>query len=92
MHVWKPPIVYLSVLVATHIIFWLFDIKAEEDILGSMATWPRDTVNFRKFDTLHAENVKLREELQKYTLFYTTLKCNIGQLIFLTGLTSVLFE
>ncbi|XP_049421768.1 uncharacterized protein LOC125882116 [Epinephelus fuscoguttatus] len=50
-------------------------------------------VNLRQeFDTLRAENVKLKEELQKSTFSYTTVKCNIGQLIFLTGLTSVIFE
>ncbi|KAF3859813.1 hypothetical protein F7725_000068, partial [Dissostichus mawsoni] len=50
-------------------------------------------VNLRQeFDTLRAENVKLKEELQKSTFSYTTVKCNIGQLNFLTGLTSVVFE
>ncbi|XP_077089910.1 uncharacterized protein LOC143741475 [Siphateles boraxobius] len=44
------------------------------------------------FEALQAENVKLKEELQKSTFSYTTVKCNIGQLFFLTGLTSVLFE
>nr|XP_029135251.1 uncharacterized protein LOC114920865 isoform X1 [Labrus bergylta] len=52
-----------------------------------------DYVNLRQeFDTLRAENVKLKEELQKSTFSYTTVKCNIVQLIFLTGLTSVVFE
>ncbi|XP_051955002.1 uncharacterized protein LOC127624285 [Xyrauchen texanus] len=46
----------------------------------------------QKFEALQAENVKLKEELQKSTFSYTTVKCNIGQLFFLTGLTSVLFE
>ncbi|KAK1883948.1 52 kDa repressor of the inhibitor of the protein kinase [Dissostichus eleginoides] len=45
----------------------------------------------QEFDTLRAENVKLKEELQKSTFSYTTVKCNIGQLNFLTGLTSVVF-
>ncbi|KAI4810702.1 hypothetical protein KUCAC02_013638 [Chaenocephalus aceratus] len=50
-------------------------------------------VNLRQeFDTLRAENVKLKEELQTSTFSYTTVKCNIGQLLFLTGLTSVVFE
>lgn len=52
-----------------------------------------DYVNLRQeFDTLQAENVQLKEVLQKSTFPYTTVKCNIGQLIFLTGLTSVIFE
>ena len=35
---------------------------------------------------------ELKEELQKSTFSYTTVKCNMAQLLFLTGLTSVVFE
>ncbi|XP_029943145.1 uncharacterized protein LOC115385308 isoform X2 [Salarias fasciatus] len=52
-----------------------------------------DHVNLqRECDMLRAENEKLKEELKNSTFSYATVKCNIGQLIFLTGLTSVVFE
>ncbi|KAG5277925.1 hypothetical protein AALO_G00092930 [Alosa alosa] len=52
-----------------------------------------DYVNLRQeLETLRAENVKLKEDLHKSTFSYTTVKCNITQLLFLTGLTSVVFE
>ncbi|CAL8257440.1 unnamed protein product [Arctogadus glacialis] len=52
-----------------------------------------DYVNLRQdSDTLRAENIKLKEELQKSTFSYSTVKCNNVQLIFLTALTSVIFE
>lgn len=93
----------LSALVAAHANFSLFFIKAEDDIPVTKREY--DDLNRRhsqlqedhvhlhqKFEALQAENVKLKEELQKSTFSYTTVKCNIGQLFFLTGLTSVLFE
>lgn len=39
-----------------------------------------------------AENEKLREELQQSKFSYTSVKCNVGMLLFFTGLTSVMFE
>lgn len=67
--------------------------RAYDDLNLRYSQLQEDYVNLRQeFDTLREENVKLKEELQKSTFSYTTVKCNIGQLIFLTGLTSVVFE
>nr|XP_033935167.1 uncharacterized protein LOC117443306 isoform X2 [Pseudochaenichthys georgianus] len=64
--------------------------KREYDLNMRYSQLQEEDVNLRQeFDTLRAENVKLKEELQTSTFSY---KCNIGQLIFLTGLTSVVFE
>ena len=81
----------------------LFYIEAEEDIPVPKREFDdlnlrhselqEDYVNlWQELDTLWAENVKLKEELQKSKFSYTTVKCNMVQLLFLTGLTSVVFE
>ena len=99
----NPWIVNLSALVAAHANFSLFYIQAEEDIPVPKREYDdlnlrhsqlqEDYVNLRQeLDTLQAENVKLKEELQKSTFSYTTVKCNMVQLLFLTGLTSVVFD
>lgn len=46
----------------------------------------------QEFVKPQAENHKLKEELEKLTFSYTTVKSNIGKLNFFTGLTSVIFE
>lgn len=94
---------FVSALVAAYANCSLFCIKAEEDIpvprreyddLALRHSQLQDEyVNlWPEFDTLRAENEKLKEELQKSNFSYATVQCNIRQLVFFTGLTSVILE
>ncbi|XP_061567194.1 uncharacterized protein LOC133421556 [Cololabis saira] len=52
-----------------------------------------DYVNLQeKYQQLRDENERLKEELKKSTFSYSNIKCNMVQLLFITGITSVLFD
>ncbi|XP_061563352.1 uncharacterized protein LOC133418597 isoform X2 [Cololabis saira] len=52
-----------------------------------------DHVNLQeKYQQLRDENERLKEELKKSTFSYSNIKCNMVQLLFITGITSVLFD
>ena len=74
------------------ILFIFSHIKTEEDILVPKPEY--DDLKLRHsqlqdeyanlqhdFDTLLAENEMLKEELQNSTFSYTTVKCNMGQMM-----------
>ncbi|XP_061594960.1 uncharacterized protein LOC133458776 [Cololabis saira] len=52
-----------------------------------------DHVNLQeKYQQLRDENERLKEELKKSTFSYSNIKCNMVQLLFITRITSVLFD